>query len=171
MKKLHGYTLVEMLVCLSIGGILLGIALPSFTATLHRSRQAEATNLLLGALHYARGAAVMGRQTVSLCAGHTQCERHRIWQQNLLVFGDSNNNGLLDQGETLLRQIPTPAGSTWMWSNFRNLHYLQFEGDGTPRALNGTLTLCQESQPTLQIKINVTGRARTQSPAKDASCG
>ncbi len=170
MKNLHGHTLAELMICLSIGGTLLGIALPSLTTTLHNARQAEATNLMLGAVYYARSSAALGRQRVSLCSGETQCVRQRTWQNDLLVFTDANNNGQIDPGDTLLRQITTPARASWYWSSFRNLHYLQFDTDGTTRAANGTLTLCLENQPSRQIVINITGRPRTQSPTAKARC-
>lgn len=170
MQNINGHTLPELMICLLIGSILLSIAAPTLTANLQRSRQAEATNLLLGAVHYARSAAVMSRQHVSLCSGNAQCVHQKRWQQDLLVFIDQNDNGLLDQGEVLLRQIPKPAEVSWYWSNYRNLHYLQFEADGTPRGLNGTLTLCLQNQPAQQIVINVAGRARTRSPASNARC-
>lgn len=170
MKRMHGQTLVELMVCLLIGGIILTSALPAFTSTLQRSQQTQAVNQLLGALHYARGTAVMSRKTIALCSGNAPCSPEQVWQSQLLIFDDLNKNGQLDNGEALLQQLPLPKGYSWRWSNFRSRSYLQFEADGTTRALNGTLTLCHADDPTRQIVINLTGRARTQAAPGDARC-
>lgn len=170
MERMHGQTLVELMVCLLIGGIVLTTAIPAFTSTSQRNQQTQAVNQLLGALHYARGSAVMGRKTIALCSGGTVCGPETTWQNQLLIFDDRNLNGQLDSSEYLLQQLPLPEGYSWSWSNFRNRPYLQFEADGTTRALNGTFTLCHNSKPTRQVVLNVTGRARTQKAANSAHC-
>lgn len=171
MKRMHGQTLVELMVCLLIGGVMLTLALPAFTSTLQRNQQTQAVNQLLGALHYARGSAVMGRKTIALCSGDALCNPEQVWQSQLLVFADLNRNGQLDSGEELLQQLHLPKGYSWRWSNFRSRSYLQFEADGTTRALNGTFTLCHDGIPARQIVINLTGRVRTQAAPIDARCG
>lgn len=170
MKKIHGQTLVELMVCLLIGGIMLTSAIPAFNSSIQRNQQTQAVNQLLGALHYARGSAVMGRQTIALCSGETLCGLTNAWRNQLLIFDDRNLNGQLDSNEYLLQQLPLPEGYSWNWSNFRDRIYLQFEADGTTRALNGTFTLCHDSTATRQIVLNVTGRARTQLAATNAPC-
>jgi type IV fimbrial biogenesis protein FimT len=170
MKRMHGQTLVELMICLLIGGIMLTSALPAFTSTLQRNQQTQNVNQLLGALHYARASAVMERTTITLCPGDGTCTSEQVWQGQLLIFDDRNKNGQLDSGEELLQQLSIPEDYSWHWSNFRSRSYLQFEADGTFRALNGTLTLCQQNSPSRQIVINVTGRTRTQSAPSEARC-
>lgn len=171
MKRMHGQTLVELMVCLLIGGIMLTLALPAFTSTLQRNQRTQAVNQLLGALHFARSSAVTGRTTMALCSGSANCDSEKIWRSQLLVFDDRNDNGQLDVDEQLQRQITLRDGYSWRWSNFRSRPYLQFEADGTTRALNGTFTLCHDDIPARQIVINLTGRVRTQAAPVDASCG
>ncbi|NQD91970.1 pilus assembly protein [Pseudomonas sp. CrR25] len=170
MKRMHGQTLVELMACLLIGSIMLTSAVPAFTSTLQRNRQTQNVNQLLGALHYARGSAVMGRKTIAVCSGDLLCSPDKVWHRQLLVFDDRNENGQLDTGEELLRQIYVTQGYSWRWSNFRSRSYLQFEADGTTPALNGTFTLCHENLPAQQIVINLTGRARTQAAPSNARC-
>jgi len=170
MERMHGQTLVELMVCLLIGGIVLTLALPAFTSTLQRNQQTQAVNQLLGALHYARSSAVMGRKTIALCSGDAPCNPEQTWQNQLLIFNDLNKNGQLDNGEALLQQLPLSKGYSWYWSNFRSRPYMQFEADGTTRALNGTLTLCHADTPTRQIVINLTGRARLQAAPGNTRC-
>ncbi|SDT89678.1 type IV fimbrial biogenesis protein FimT [Pseudomonas pohangensis] len=170
MNKVNGYTLLELTVCLGIVAIMLGVAVPNFESALARNKQTEATNLLIGALHYARGSAVYGRTVVSLCTGLSTCTDSQLWDQNILIFTDENKNGKLDNVEILLQQISTPTDLNWQWSNFRSTSYLQYEPDGSTRALNGTFTLCHAGQPLQQVVINLTGRVRTQKPGASARC-
>ncbi|UTW06694.1 GspH/FimT family pseudopilin [Pseudomonas benzenivorans] len=170
MQRTHGRSLVELLGCLLIGTLTLTSALPAFTSTLQRNKQAQATNQLLGALHYARGAAVTGRVTTTLCSGLGPCAQEREWRDRLLIFTDLNENGQHDAGEELLQQLYIPSGFSWRWSNFRSRSYLQFEADGTTLALNGTFTLCDQNTPKQQVVINLTGRVRTQAAPANARC-
>ncbi|CAD5109030.1 GspH/FimT family pseudopilin [Zestomonas carbonaria] len=171
MKTMHGHSLVELMFCLLIGGILLSLALPSFTSMLNSNTQTQLVNQLLGQLHYARSTAVQGKASVALCSGHMQCSGSPKWERHLLAFIDRNRNGQIDAGEELLRQQDIPPAYSWHWSNFRRRPHLLYQRDGTTRALNGTFTLCREGQPLQQVVISVSGRARTQSPAAGASCG
>ncbi|WP_137818231.1 GspH/FimT family pseudopilin [Pseudomonas sp. 2FG] len=168
MKTMHGQTLVELMACLLIGGIMLSLALPSFSSILQRNQQTQTVNQLLGTLHYARGSAVMSRKTIGICAGDTSCDSEALWQGHLLVFDDLNRNGQLDSGEAQLRQEQLPEGYAWHWS--RSSPYLLLEADGTTRALNGTFTLCRDGAPLQQIVINLTGRVRTRAPVAGARC-
>ncbi|MGF6691049.1 type IV fimbrial biogenesis protein FimT [Metapseudomonas resinovorans] len=170
MKSRHGHTLVELLFCLLIAGILLSFAIPSFVSTVERSRQTEAVNQLLGALHYARSTAVMERKVVGICSGESTCSDDARWVDQLLVFIDDNRNGHLDTNEKLLRGFPLPADQSWTWKNFRRKRYLQFKPDGTTLALNGTFTLCREGEAIRQLVINLTGRVRTRAPSANAQC-
>lgn len=46
MRDVEGFTLIELLVVLVVVGILAAVALPRYSATLERSRQAEAISIL-----------------------------------------------------------------------------------------------------------------------------
>lgn len=170
MKPPKGQTLVELLFCLLIAGILLSLAVPSFVSTVDRSRQTEAVNQLLGALHYARGTAVMERKVVGICAGQEACAGKPKWQGQILIFDDKNRNGQLDAGEDLLRSIQLIEGFDLYWRGFRRTSYLHYKMDGTTPAMNGTFTICRENVPQKQVVINLSGRVRTGAPSDNALC-
>jgi type IV fimbrial biogenesis protein FimT len=59
MKPLsHGFTMIELLVTLTVAAILFGIAIPSFRSFLLNDRDTGQINSLLGSLGYARSEAV-----------------------------------------------------------------------------------------------------------------
>ena len=170
MKNINGHTLLELIICLLIVSILLSITAPSLSSALQSNQQTQLLNQLVSALNYARSSAVFDRSTVTICPGLTRCLSTTHWSNQLLIFNDRNQNGQMEAEEQLLRTDNFDQDYIWYWSNLRHRSYLQFEQDGSPRALNGTLTLCKAGQPLKQIVINVTGRVRTQSPSLAARC-
>lgn len=63
----RGFTLVEVLVVITISAILVAAAIPSFQWLIARNRVADATNLLISTLQYARIEASRRGQTVVVC--------------------------------------------------------------------------------------------------------
>lgn len=64
----NGFTLVELLVTISVVAILATVAVPSFNATIRSNRVVGAANELLTMLHYARSEAIRSNALVILCA-------------------------------------------------------------------------------------------------------
>lgn len=170
MRHSQGFSLLELLCCMAIIGICSAIAIPRLDRLIESERARSATNIMLGAVQFARGQAVYQRRVVSLCSGDSACIPSANWQHVLLVFSDPNLNGNLDAGEELLRSIELPNKALWQWNGFRSDHYVQFNPDGTTRALNGTFTLCIDHAPINQIVINLSGRSRRQAIKQPADC-
>ncbi|HEY2463517.1 MAG TPA: GspH/FimT family pseudopilin [Steroidobacteraceae bacterium] len=58
MKVHHGFTLIELLVTLTVGGILLAIAIPAFNSFVQNDRDTGQVNSLVASFSYARSEAV-----------------------------------------------------------------------------------------------------------------
>jgi len=65
--RMRGFTLVELLVVMTIAAILIAAAVPSFQWMIARNRIADASNLLLANLQYARLEATRRGNQVSVC--------------------------------------------------------------------------------------------------------
>ena len=98
-----GFTLVELMITIAIVAILAALALPSFQQSMRSNRAATATNEMIGALSLARSEAIRnsGGGAVRSSADGTSCGGG--WSDGWLVWADTNGNGTLDTGETVLR--------------------------------------------------------------------
>jgi len=79
MNKQSGFTLIELMVVISILAILLGIGVPSFRATIEGNRITTVANDLVGALQFARSEAVKRGTNVTLCSSSDQATCSGGW--------------------------------------------------------------------------------------------
>ena len=166
----RAYSLLELLTTLSLLALLLGLVSPSLAALLQQNRQTDSINQMHANLNFAREKAISSSSVISLCAGSSTCNDTQIWEGNILIFQDSNRNGQLDQGDTLLRVATMDARHRWIWTNFRQKKHMAFKSNGTTDSLNGTFTLCESTQAAHSIVINITGRAKLEIPANSDKC-
>lgn len=167
-RKSYGRTLVELMSVLAILSIIITTALPNLQSLLESNARAQSVNQMVSILQHARSSAVFSRRIVTLCSGQTNCAVNQHWDGQLLVFLDHNANGQLDADDELLQQAKITEEFSWHWN--RSKGHIQFEADGSTRALNGTLTLCRDGMPQNQVVVSLSGRTRTQPPKKGAGC-
>jgi len=107
MRRKRGFTLYELLMTLGLAALLLSIGIPSFSATLARSRQAIEINALFHAVHLARKESIMRRKVVSLCPSRdgSTCSPGTDWSSGWILFEnvDRDSPPQVDPGETMLR--------------------------------------------------------------------
>ncbi|WP_263140960.1 GspH/FimT family pseudopilin [Pseudomonas sp. RIT-PI-AD] len=66
-NKLAGFTLIELMITVSLLGIFAALAVPSFTQFINNNRTQAASNEVYGLLQYARSLAVQNRASMSAC--------------------------------------------------------------------------------------------------------
>ena len=167
-RKSYGRTLMELMVVLAMLSILLTVALPNCQDMREGNARSQTINQMVAILHHARSNSVYARTVVTVCQGNASCSGSQNWSSTMLVFLDHNANGQLDANDTLLHQAEIAEDFHWRWN--RSQGHLQFEADGSTRAMNGTLTLCRNGQPKSQLVISLSGRTRTQFAGANASC-
>jgi type IV fimbrial biogenesis protein FimT len=147
----HGYSLLELLMTITLAAMILTLGLPSFSALKARNAQRVEINALFHAVHLARKSSIMRKQVVSLCptADGVSCNPGREWS------GDEPPE--LDDGEILLhRHLASP--SVKITANRRG-----FTLRATfLRATNGTLVVCDRAGRVTPraLVISYTGRPR-----------
>ncbi len=95
-----GYTLMELLITLSIAGIVLGLAVPGMNEFIKNERLTTTTNMLLTDLMLARSEAVERNLPALLCVSsdQTSCTGTSL-SQGWLVFVDADGNNTPGQNE------------------------------------------------------------------------
>lgn len=113
-----GFSLIELMVVISIIAIGLAIALPELSGFVRRNQISSGTNELLTAINLARAEAVKRGVAVTICAttapasAAATCSGSDQWESGYIVFVDGNVNGTRQPGtEELLRSSPAaPPG-------------------------------------------------------------
>ena len=163
--KTAGLSLVELLVTLALAAVLLGMALPAFQDLAANSRGSAALNQIIGAVNYARSAAVTHHATVTLCPGvDRRCLARDQWHRGALLFLDHNGNGLLETDDPVLGRLPSlDDGGRIYWRSFRNRGYLQFMARGYTAWQNGNFLYCSVNRAASEARmviLNAQGRIR-----------
>lgn len=161
----RGHSLVEHLAVLAIAGVLLALALPSLGKRAAQERATAALNQIIGAVAFARSAAVLHGTPVTFCPGaRGACLGRDQWHQGALVFRDRNQNGLKEPGELLLSALPgLERGARLYWRAFRSRSFLRFLPAGYTEWQNGHFLYCPaDDDPTLtrMLILNAQGRTR-----------
>jgi type IV fimbrial biogenesis protein FimT len=134
-RSSRGYSLVELIVVMTIVAIVIGIAVPSYKYVTNSNRVSAEVNLLLGDLQYARSEAVKEGSTVSVCQSNstqTACLPNGAnWNAGWIVFSDLNADGQLNAGDQLLRAQPgfSPSTDTFVSSD-SGVNFLSFNREG-----------------------------------------
>jgi type II secretory pathway pseudopilin PulG len=143
-KKQEGFSLIELMVIVSVLALALGLGIPAFNDMLGNSRMSTAVNDLVGSLHAARGEAITRRDIVVLCpanAAGTDCQPGSTLKAGWLVFVDRNDDGTVDAGETILQQHgPIDAAPLYELDVFPadNAGRIVYSGTGNLRIADST---------------------------------
>lgn len=137
----HGFTLIELLVVVTMIGILLAIAVPSFTSFISNYRATAAVNDLLQGIMLTRGEALKRGRRVTMLPNMPDAARTPStagsWANGWTIFVDQNPNKALDSSEVVIFKhgdlpasttISAPSGTT----SFNNANYVSFDGTGYP---------------------------------------
>jgi type IV fimbrial biogenesis protein FimT len=167
-KNVSGFTLVELMITVSIAAILLGIAIPSFTDTIKSNRLTTQANDFVTALNFARSEAVKRGYQVTLCKSTdgATCVTTGNWAQGWVVFADQDNDLVFDVGETLLRVQGSAQAQISMLGSAQITDVIGYRSSGqvVPSAAH-TITMCDDRAGAFgkTIGIGVLGRPSTTS--------
>ena len=161
--SLSGFTLIELMITISLISIISAIALPNFSTFLVKSRVDNEISRLQRLLLTTRNSAINLQVPVTLCPLDSQNTCSSLWHNKLSVFTDSNDNNKydIDNNEIL---ITTKS----MISTEDNLQYglgrnrIKYSPTGRTSGWgsNGTLKYCpkQYSDFSRGIVIATSGR-------------
>lgn len=184
-KSYAGFTLIELMVTLSIAAVLMMVAAPNMVAFKRNSELSSLSNTLLSAINAARGEAMKR----GMAAYVVPADGGGAWEVGWVVFIDKNNNQIYDDDATdqLIYQQAAPPSYFAITGNFsasENPAYIRFDASGYPKQKNGSfnnitftiqrndLTAAALYENTRRLKIDKIGRVRICKPvsATDSKC-
>lgn len=108
----RGFTLVELMIVITVMAILLALAIPSFRDATLGSKLSGYANNFVASTNLARGEAIKRNAEIKLCVSTdgAACASGG-WEQGWIVFRDIDDNDMVDAADTLIQRQPAlPAG-------------------------------------------------------------
>ena len=167
----RGFTLMEMLVVVAIGGILAAVAAPSLVSVIESNRRTAISNQLMEDLVFARRQAIALSSSVALCGSHStnasQCiasgNSPADWSNGWYTYiGSSNGLTPASAAAGLVLRSPQALPSGWkvdarLSSPF---NFLYIDARSTTYKF-GNFTIYRSGSDTAGcVTISTTGRAR-----------
>lgn len=141
----QGFTLVELMITVSILAIIVTIAAPAIQTELAKMEAKRVYNLIDSTLALAKAESYTRRQDVLVCLSDAGGYCDRDGNKTLLLFIDKNSNNHFDATADLLitEQSLNLKYSTLNLRVGSRRHYTKFWGDsGTPRGHFGHIKYC-----------------------------
>lgn len=159
-----GFTLIELMVAVTILAVLAALAAPSFNEAILGNKLASYANSFVASAQLARSEAIKRNATVVMCrsADGASCAGSGGWQQGWILWRDADNDDTVDADEVIQRQ--QALSSDYHFTG--NAYSVDFLPTGGARITGGgspvTLSLCRATpEPGRQertLRLAATGR-------------
>lgn len=164
-----GFTLVELLVTMTVAAILTAIAVPNFKLTFQNNRLISQSNELLGSLLYARSEAITLNQDITICASSDGATCGTAWASGWIVCQDQVTPTAVTDcsgASTILRAHAALTGGNTLTSSFGGSVVFQSGGVITAGTA-GTFSLCDSRLATYgrSLWLTITGAPRLSTTA------
>lgn len=160
MKKIinPGFSLMEMLIAISLLTIFVAFAFPSFKNFYDHIQQKIFLKKLIQTLEYAKNEAILMGQLVVVCQSENQKSCSGSWNSGYLVYTN----------QKILLSVSNNKNTDFLhWRAFPYyLTDLEFLSNGLPNFQNGTFWYCEQNatNPVWAVVMNQSGRIRADYP-------
>ena len=175
MRAQKGFTLPELLIGVSLVGVLAGLAIPAFQGVIEDVRARTVSDRIQAELVFARSEAVFRRRNVVVCRTHdlVDCAYIGSWSMGTMTFEDRNGDNIRGREDPIIRVMNAADYGGMHLVDVGRRSHVSFRPDGRSGGTNMTLKLCSRGLDARRLLIiNVGGRVRsTRPPSKTPKCG
>lgn len=151
-KRQTGFTLIELMVALSVLAILLTTGVPNIRSTIENNRLTAVTNNLVASLNIARSEAVKQGLNSTICTSNDQSScTASAWTSGWLIWVDSNNNSTLDAPEEIIRAAEAWKGTMTVTAANTTIGFSSTGLTNTP----GILKICDSRTGNLGKQLRI----------------
>lgn len=167
-RQIKAFTLIELIVTITILAIITTIALPHFHGLMAKQEIKSTTHNLIMSMHLAKNHAAIQHNNVVICpsADGLNCQANS-WNSGYLGFMDINKNRQVDVDEKIIftRAINLKYGNL-DWRGTLSIPSLTFQAsNGLPNGSNGSFYYCSSDQVThSKVVLSRMGHIRVEHP-------
>ena len=173
MKTTKGFTLIELIVSMTIMAILTGYGIPTFQQLKLNSIMDSERNRLTGSFQYARNVAITNQSYVIVCPSLSgkQCDNKSNWHEGWIVFSDINKNRNVDKEDVILRFEDAMRGKINATASVHR-QKIRFNNVGFSPGTNVSINFCDKrgKDDAKSIIINNAGRVKQSKPISNKVC-
>jgi type IV fimbrial biogenesis protein FimT len=160
LSKQTGVTLIELMISVSIVGVLSTTVAPSMQDILIKNSITAQMNELSSVVQYARSHAIDQQIDTVLCPSNDFATCSNNWQQGKIVFVDSNADGIRNDNEELLVAKNAVSEPSIVTGPANALRFLPNGATNTP----AKILFCSDADDSTQARallISLQGRVKT----------
>lgn len=158
-REINGFSVIELVITLTIVGILLGIVAPNMSTFVLSNRLTTQGNEFIADINLARSEAIKQAGNVGVCASSTGTSCTGSWQNGWIMFRDGDSSlTWTAAADSVLRTHESLSGSNTL-SGPTTIVVFNNSGLLANSAAIGNFTLCNsQSGKSRVINIQATGR-------------
>lgn len=169
-KSQYAFTLIEMLIVLTIMAVIVSFALPSFHFAKARDQDEQIKSQLVHAITLAHEYAQLNGIPIAMCKSRDLAQCGGEWRDGLLVFRNSTEDGVINDNKQIISVIQFKhITGKLLWRAFPFYRdYLLLVANNDASVSNSTFWYCHanEKNPVWAIVINKAARTRVIYPDK-----
>ncbi|MCX4026721.1 GspH/FimT family pseudopilin [Endozoicomonas sp. SM1973] len=161
-KEISGFTLVELLITLTVLSITVNFVVPSFDSLIRSYKLRAETNNLIASLYLAKSEAIKRNQTITIGVAGAKQSR---WEEGWQIYTDVEKNGNTDfnpSEDKLIKKIVDVKQGIYIASNSQQNNYISFRHNGmlagAQRQISFYVCGINENDKNREVMVSLMGR-------------